>query len=149
MLYSFVQLSAWRLTEAFTRSCFGATTHGSELPPKAVFVPTTAGLSELAAVHSTEEESGDTDGNPQGTITHMAPEIMAGGRATRSSDMYAFGILLWELWSGAPLPCPRPCPSLLTPGGRSKSWRAQAGGDAMTNFFYHPVVGDFLGAPRR
>lgn len=35
----------------------------------------------------------------QGTMTHMAPEVMLQGKLSRGSDVYAFGILLWELYS--------------------------------------------------
>ncbi|GFH10260.1 mitogen-activated protein kinase kinase kinase MLT, partial [Haematococcus lacustris] len=33
----------------------------------------------------------------QGTMTHMAPEIMLEGRVSKAADVYAFGITLWEL----------------------------------------------------
>jgi serine/threonine protein kinase len=36
----------------------------------------------------------------QGTLTHMAPELLLQGRASKASDVYAFGILLWELATG-------------------------------------------------
>lgn len=36
----------------------------------------------------------------QGTITHMAPEVIAVGRVGYASDVYAFGVLLWELYTG-------------------------------------------------
>ena len=36
----------------------------------------------------------------QGTLSHMAPEMMTDGRVSRASDVYAFGILLWELYTG-------------------------------------------------
>jgi serine/threonine protein kinase len=35
----------------------------------------------------------------QGTMTHMAPEVMLLGKLSRSSDVYAFGVLLWELYT--------------------------------------------------
>jgi serine/threonine protein kinase len=34
---------------------------------------------------------------PQGTTTHMAPEVLLEGKLSRASDVYAFGILMWEL----------------------------------------------------
>ncbi|GAX73031.1 hypothetical protein CEUSTIGMA_g483.t1 [Chlamydomonas eustigma] len=34
----------------------------------------------------------------QGTLTQMAPEIFQGGRVGKATDLYAFGILLWELY---------------------------------------------------
>lgn len=30
----------------------------------------------------------------------MAPELLLEGRASKASDVYAFGILLWELATG-------------------------------------------------
>jgi serine/threonine protein kinase len=36
----------------------------------------------------------------QGTLTHMAPELLLQGRASKASDVYAFGILMWELATG-------------------------------------------------
>lgn len=35
-----------------------------------------------------------------GTATHAAPELLLGGRLTRSSDVYAFGIIAWEMVAG-------------------------------------------------
>eukprot|EP00186_Timspurckia_oligopyrenoides_P003483 CAMPEP_0182444300 /NCGR_PEP_ID=MMETSP1172-20130603/2793_1 /TAXON_ID=708627 /ORGANISM="Timspurckia oligopyrenoides, Strain CCMP3278" /LENGTH=583 /DNA_ID=CAMNT_0024639829 /DNA_START=177 /DNA_END=1928 /DNA_ORIENTATION=- len=52
----------------------------------------------------------DSDANEMkgvcGTVQTMAPEVMKGGQATAASDVYSYGILLWELftnqvaWSG-------------------------------------------------
>ncbi|KIY99154.1 BRASSINOSTEROID INSENSITIVE 1-associated receptor kinase 1 [Monoraphidium neglectum] len=36
----------------------------------------------------------------QGTMTHMAPETMEHGRLSRASDVYGYGILLFELMTG-------------------------------------------------
>ena len=33
-------------------------------------------------------------------MTHMSPELLLHGRASRSSDVYAFGVLLWEMVTG-------------------------------------------------
>eukprot|EP00191_Tetraselmis_sp_GSL018_P002999 CAMPEP_0177596840 /NCGR_PEP_ID=MMETSP0419_2-20121207/11358_1 /TAXON_ID=582737 /ORGANISM="Tetraselmis sp., Strain GSL018" /LENGTH=539 /DNA_ID=CAMNT_0019088901 /DNA_START=352 /DNA_END=1971 /DNA_ORIENTATION=- len=33
-----------------------------------------------------------------GTVDHMAPEVMTEGKSSKRSDVYAFGILLWELF---------------------------------------------------
>ncbi|KAF8057640.1 HT1 [Scenedesmus sp. PABB004] len=35
-----------------------------------------------------------------GTLTHMAPELLMQGRCSRASDVYSFGILVWELATG-------------------------------------------------
>ncbi|KAI8469179.1 MAG: kinase-like domain-containing protein [Monoraphidium minutum] len=48
-----------------------------------------------------------------GTVTHMAPELLLVGRASKASDVYSYGILLWELLTGqrafAGLPAPLLC----------------------------------------
>ncbi|PNH06725.1 Mitogen-activated protein kinase kinase kinase 11 [Tetrabaena socialis] len=36
----------------------------------------------------------------QGTLTHMAPEVMLLGRISKAADVYAYGITLWELFVG-------------------------------------------------
>ena len=36
-----------------------------------------------------------------GTMTHMAPEVLMDGRHSMASDVYAFGITMWELYTGA------------------------------------------------
>uniref|UniRef100_A0A7S3VTM3 Protein kinase domain-containing protein n=1 Tax=Dunaliella tertiolecta TaxID=3047 RepID=A0A7S3VTM3_DUNTE len=35
----------------------------------------------------------------QGTLTHMAPEVLLEGRVSKAADVYAFGITLWELFT--------------------------------------------------
>ena len=42
-----------------------------------------------------------TTGVYSGTVTHMAPEGLRLGRQSRAADVYAFGILLYELFSAA------------------------------------------------
>ncbi|KAG1661448.1 hypothetical protein FOA52_006811 [Chlamydomonas sp. UWO 241] len=36
-----------------------------------------------------------------GTLTHMAPEVLMEGKQSKAADVYAFGITLWELYTGA------------------------------------------------
>ncbi len=36
----------------------------------------------------------------QGTLTHMAPETLMRGHLSKASDVYAFGILMWEVYTG-------------------------------------------------
>jgi serine/threonine protein kinase len=38
--------------------------------------------------------------SPQGTPTHMSPELFMAGHVSKASDVYAFGILLWETMTG-------------------------------------------------
>lgn len=35
-----------------------------------------------------------------GTITHMSPEVIVHSSHTKKSDVYAFGVVLWEMMSG-------------------------------------------------
>ncbi|KAK9865060.1 hypothetical protein WJX84_008297 [Apatococcus fuscideae] len=35
-----------------------------------------------------------------GTVTHMPPELMLHGSLSRATDVYSFGVLLWELYTG-------------------------------------------------
>lgn len=35
-----------------------------------------------------------------GTVTHMPPELLSSGRLSKSADTYAFGVLLWEMFTG-------------------------------------------------
>ncbi|KXZ45700.1 hypothetical protein GPECTOR_51g685 [Gonium pectorale] len=36
----------------------------------------------------------------QGSLTHMAPEVMLQGHVSRAADVYAFGITMWEIFTG-------------------------------------------------
>jgi len=35
-----------------------------------------------------------------GTVTHMPPELLCEGRLSKAADVYAFGVLMWELVTG-------------------------------------------------
>lgn len=35
----------------------------------------------------------------QGTLTHMAPEILIKGHISKAADVYALAIVLWELYT--------------------------------------------------
>ncbi|GBF97019.1 hypothetical protein Rsub_09492 [Raphidocelis subcapitata] len=53
------------------------------------------GLSRVLASDATHRSTRSV-----GTITHCSPELLRSGRASTAADVYAFGILMWELWSG-------------------------------------------------
>ena len=49
--------------------------------------------------HSVESMTGSQH-TPAGTLSHMAPEVLLGGRADARSDVWSIGVLLYELMSG-------------------------------------------------
>ena len=48
----------------------------------------------------TLESMTDTRHTPAGTLSHMAPEVLLGGRADARSDVWSIGVLLYELMIG-------------------------------------------------
>jgi eukaryotic-like serine/threonine-protein kinase len=59
------------------------------------------GLSRRVAGAATVGDSTATDHRAlEGTLTHMAPEILLGGEADRRSDVWSLGVLLCELATG-------------------------------------------------
>ncbi|GIL45404.1 hypothetical protein Vafri_2654 [Volvox africanus] len=71
-------------------------------------------LEEPEATHVTKGQLG--------SITHMAPEVLLHGHVSKASDVYSFGILLYELYTGeqAYLDIPQPMLAyhVATSGGR-------------------------------
>lgn len=51
------------------------------------------GLSRHASASTVDTET-------YGTVTHMPPELLMDGKLTKSADVYAFGVLLWEMYTG-------------------------------------------------
>jgi TolB-like protein/Flp pilus assembly protein TadD len=49
--------------------------------------------------HTTASRSATHQG-PAGTLTHMAPEVLLGGRGDERSDIWAMGVLLYQLVDG-------------------------------------------------
>ncbi|EFJ51772.1 hypothetical protein VOLCADRAFT_87281 [Volvox carteri f. nagariensis] len=43
---------------------------------------------------------GAAESEPVGTVTHMAPELLQGSPLDPSADIYSFGILMWEVYTG-------------------------------------------------
>jgi len=54
----------------------------------------------IAAIERSAEEDADSDGRIAGTMTHMAPELLAGHRANAQSDLYSLGVVFYQLLSG-------------------------------------------------
>jgi len=54
-------------------------------------------------IAATERDTGNARSTPRiaGTLTHMAPELLAGHRANPRSDLYSLGIVLYQLLSGS------------------------------------------------
>ena len=34
------------------------------------------------------------------TLTHMAPEVLLEGKQSKAADVYAFGLVMWEIYTG-------------------------------------------------
>ena len=68
---------------------------GDELP-----LPRTASLAETQPLPG--QASGPRAALQAGTPLYAAPELLTGAPATRASELYAWGALLYELWSGKP-----------------------------------------------
>ena len=56
-------------------------------------------LAKNGEPHTVDSVPGNKHG-PAGTLSHMAPEVLLGGRADARSDIWSFGVLLYELVTG-------------------------------------------------
>ncbi|KAL3154258.1 hypothetical protein ABBQ32_013755 [Trebouxia sp. C0010 RCD-2024] len=58
------------------------------------------GLSRLLPESHMQLEDKLATDDVAGTVTHMAPELLSDSSMSPAADVYAFGILMYELWSG-------------------------------------------------
>jgi hypothetical protein len=45
-------------------------------------------------------EGGSMKTQTVGTVSHVAPELLIEGMMSKSADVFAFGVVLWEMWTG-------------------------------------------------
>ncbi len=57
-------------------------------------------ISDLGISKSSIKSTNDGDNEIYGIISYMAPEILQGKKYTTASDIYSFGIIMWELMTG-------------------------------------------------
>jgi eukaryotic-like serine/threonine-protein kinase len=62
----------------------------------------TAALSDFGLARASDSTQITQDGQLVGTPHYLAPELIEGGEATRASDLYALGCLLYECLVGEP-----------------------------------------------
>jgi serine/threonine protein kinase len=72
------------------------TLHG-DIKPSNIFLSDVPKLMDFGLAALTEAEGG---GLPAGTPHYMAPELTATGRSSVSSDIYAFGVLCYQVFTG-------------------------------------------------
>jgi serine/threonine protein kinase, bacterial len=59
-------------------------------------------LADFGVARIVGDPSGTTTGTVLGTAAYLAPELLTGSEPSPATDMYAFGITLYELLAGAP-----------------------------------------------
>lgn len=99
-----------QIAEAMQEAHQGGLVHGDLKPSNIMLEPSGSvrildfGLA--AQVHA-DATTADLDAEPQGTIAYMAPELLTGARTSTHTDVYALGVVLFELLAGH-----RPFPDL-------------------------------------
>lgn len=71
-----------------------------DLKPANVVVTTEVKLLDFGLAKLHERNSADEDYLTAGTLAYMAPEILAGARGDVTSDLYAAGMMAYEVFSG-------------------------------------------------
>ncbi len=61
--------------------------------------PYVAKVSDFGLAHELNNDS-TLQTYSYGTVTHMPVELVCNGRMTAAADVYAFGVMLWELYTG-------------------------------------------------
>ena len=87
----------------------------------------------------------------QGTITHMPPELLCEGQMHRSTDVWSFGILLWEMYTGQRPWHGMSYKQLMQTIGRDKQspqWPADAPANLAVSVQSFAVMGDLTVASR-
>src|SRR6266540_2224219 len=57
-------------------------------------------ISDLGISKSSIKSTNDDDNEIYGILSYMAPEILQGKEYTTASDIYSFGMIMWELMTG-------------------------------------------------
>ena len=57
-------------------------------------------ISDLGISKSSIKSTNDDDTEIYGIISYMAPEILQGKEYTTASDIYSYGMIMWELMTG-------------------------------------------------
>src|SRR6266542_2133559 len=57
-------------------------------------------ISDLGISKSSIKSTNDDDNEIYGVLSYMAPEILRGKEYTTASDIYSFGMIMWELMTG-------------------------------------------------
>ncbi|GAB4819734.1 hypothetical protein N2152v2_006780 [Parachlorella kessleri] len=57
-------------------------------------------LADFGVSRMLEESQTSVQASVLGTAAYLAPELMRGSKMSTASDIYSFGILMWEAWQG-------------------------------------------------
>ena len=57
-------------------------------------------VSAFSQCRESATESADDNNEKYGIIPYVAPEILQGQKCTKASDIYSFGMIMWEFMTG-------------------------------------------------